>query len=208
WKERLCLLPDGDLFAAIRSGKASVCTDEIDAFVAEGIRLKSGDLLEADVIVAATGIELCGLGDIAFSIDGTAVALPETFTYRGIMVSGMPNLAWSFGYIRTSWTMRSDMIAHYVCRLLNHMDEIGMRQCTPTLRQADVGMNAKAYIDPDDFAPGYMRRGTHRLPKQSDAAPWTNSQDYYLEKDEIPAADLQDDVLRYSNPKPEDTRAA
>ncbi|MEM7220914.1 MAG: NAD(P)/FAD-dependent oxidoreductase [Pseudomonadota bacterium] len=200
WKERLCLLPDGDFFAAIRTGKASVATGQIERFEANGIRLQSGELLEADIIVSATGIELCGLGNVGFSVDGRTLPVNERFTYRGIMLSELPNMAWSFGYIRTSWTMRSDMIAHYVCRLLNHMDEIGMRQVTPTLRTQDQGMNAKAYIDPEDFAPGYMRRGTPRLPKQSDAAPWTNCQDYYVERDEIPSAPLDDEVLVYGNP--------
>ena len=114
------------------------------------------------------------------------------------MISGMPNLAWIFGYIRTSWTMRSDMIAHYVCRLLNYMDEKGVKQCTPTLRSEDAGINGKGFIDPDDFSPGYMRRGVHRLPKQSDHGPWVNSQDYYSEKDIIPNLEFDDDVLVFS----------
>jgi cation diffusion facilitator CzcD-associated flavoprotein CzcO len=199
WKERLCLLPDGDMFKSIAAGKASIVTDEIDQFVEDGIRLKSGEHLPADVIVAATGIELCGLGKVKFSVDGNAVDIADTFTYHGMMMSGLPNLAWSFGYIRTSWTMRSDMIAHYVCRLLNHMAENGVRQCTPTLRPEDAGMNGKGFIDPDDFAPGYMRRGVQRLPRQSDRGPWLNCQDYYKEKDIIPALEFNDDALVFSN---------
>lgn len=199
WKERLCLLPDGDMFKAISSGKASIVTDEIDHFVEDGIQLKSGEHLPADVVVAATGIELCGLGNVKFSVDGSAVDLSDTFTYHGIMMSGLPNLAWSFGYIRTSWTMRSDMIAHYVCRLLKYMDQAGVRQCTPTLRSQDAGMNGKGFIDPEDFAPGYMRRGVSRLPRQSDQGPWVNSQDYYKEKDIIPNLEFEDDALIFSN---------
>jgi cation diffusion facilitator CzcD-associated flavoprotein CzcO len=199
WKERLCLLPDGDMFKSIAAGKASIVTDEIDQFVEDGIRLKSGEHLPADVIVAATGIELCGLGKVKFSVDGKAVDISDTFTYYGMMMSGLPNLAWSFGYIRTSWTMRSDMIAHYVCRLLNYMEETGVRQCTPTLRSEDVGMNGKGFIDPDDFAPGYMRRGVQRLPRQSDRGPWVNCQDYYKEKDIIPALEFNDDALVFSS---------
>ena len=198
WKERLCLLPDGDMFKALASGKASIATDEIDKFVEDGILLKSGEHLPADIIVSATGIELCGLGDVEFSIDGEVVDASQAFTYYGMMISGMPNLAWIFGYIRTSWTMRSDMIAHYVCRLLNHMDEKGLKQCTPTLRAEDAGMNGKGFIDPDDFSPGYMRRGLHRLPKQSDQGPWVNSQDYYSEKDVIPNLEFDDDALVFS----------
>ncbi|MDX1383151.1 MAG: NAD(P)/FAD-dependent oxidoreductase, partial [Thermoanaerobaculia bacterium] len=171
WKERLCLLPDGDMFAAIRSGKASIVTDRIERFVADGILLESGATLEADIVVTATGIELCGLGKIAFDVDGSQVRVPDTWTWRGMMISDLPNLAWVFGYIRSSWTLRADMIARFVCRLLRHMDEIGMRQVTPRLRPEDVGMAAKAFIDPDDFAPGYIRRGAGRLPRQSGRGP-------------------------------------
>jgi len=208
WKERLCLLPDGDMFKAISSGKASVATDQIDRFTSNGIALKSGEFLQADIIVAATGIELCGLGNIAYSVDGQATDAADKFTYRGILISDMPNLAWIFGYIRTSWTMRSDMMAHYICRLINHMDEIGVQQCTPKLRPEDQGMNGKGYIDPDDFSPGYMQRGIHRLPKQSDSGPWTNSQDYYSEKDELPDASFDDGALEFTNPRPGKSQAA
>ena len=198
WKERLCMLPDGDMFAAISRGQASIVTDEIDHFVTDGIVLKSGEHLPADIVVVATGIELCGLGDVQFSVDDAAVDITDSFTYHGMMLSGLPNLAWSFGYIRTSWTMRSDMIAHYVCRLLNYMDTHQMTQCTPTLRAQDLGMNAKGFIDPDDFAPGYMRRGVARLPRQADRGPWVNSQDYYQEKDIIPQLGFDDEALVFS----------
>tara|TARA_B100000686_G_scaffold321207_1_gene373639 strand:+ start:84 stop:1580 length:1497 start_codon:yes stop_codon:yes gene_type:complete len=201
WKERLCLLPDGDMFKAIASGKASIATDEIDRFVQDGIQLKSGRLLQADVIVSATGIELCGLGDVDFSVDGKSVSVQDTFTYYGMMISGMPNLAWSFGYIRSSWTLRSDLIAHYVCRLLKYMDEEDVRVCTPTLRAKDYGANGKGFIDPDDFAPGYMRRGVGRLPQQSGQGPWTNCQDYYHEKDTIPALRFDDEALVFGKAK-------
>ena len=200
WRERLCLIPDGDFFAAIRSGKASVVTDTIERFVPEGIETASGDTVEADIIVVATGIELCGLGNIRFAVDGARVYVPETWTYRGVMVSDLPNLAWTFGYIRSSWTLRADMIARYVCRLLRHMDATGMRQCTPRLRVADRGMAGKAYIDPDDFAPGYIRRGAPRLPKQGDREPWTNCQDYYKERDTLVDAPFDDGVLVFDNP--------
>ena len=202
WKERLCLLPDGDMFKAISSGKASVVTDNIECFVENGILLKSGETLEADIIVSATGIELCGLGNVQFEVDGASVNVADSWTYKGIMISDMPNLAWTFGYIRSSWTLRADLIAHYVCRLLRHMDDAGMRKCTPCLRAEDQGMNGKGYIDPGDFAPGYMRRGTGRLPKQSDQGPWTNCQDYYVEKDTIPESAFDDGVLVFENPVP------
>jgi cation diffusion facilitator CzcD-associated flavoprotein CzcO len=202
WKERLCLLPEGDLFKAIASGKASVVTGHIECFVADGIRLTSGQTLKADIIVSATGIELCGLGDIPFTIDGSPVNLPDTWTYRGIMLSDMPNLAWTFGYIRSSWTLRSDLISHYVCRLLHYMDAANVRQCTPRLRPDDRAMQARPFIDSADFAPGYMRRGTGRLPKQGDHEPWTNCQNYYVEKTDLPAARFDDGVLQFDNPEP------
>lgn len=200
WKERLCLLPDADLLKAIVSAKASVVTDHIECFVEEGILLKSGQTLKADIIVTATGIELCGLGNITFTIDGKPLDIPDTWTYRGVMLSDMPNLAWTFGYIRSSWTLRADLIAHFVCRLLNYMDEAGVRQCTPRLRPEDRAMEAKAFIDAADFAPGYMRRGTGRLPKQGDREPWLNIQNYYVERALLPDLSFDDGVLQFDNP--------
>lgn len=197
WKERLCMLPEGDLLKAVSSGKASLVTDEIECFVEDGILLKSGKRLEAEIIVTATGLELCGLGNIPFTVDGRPVNAPDTWTYKGIMLSDIPNLAWIFGYIRASWTLRSDLIAHYVCRLLNYMETIGAQQCTPRLRPEDQTMTAKAFIDPADFAPAYMRRGAGRLPKQGDREPWTNPQDYYQERDVLPVASFEDGVLQF-----------
>jgi cation diffusion facilitator CzcD-associated flavoprotein CzcO len=197
WKERLCLIPEGDLLQAITAGKASVVTDHIKCFIEDGILLESGETLKADIIVSATGIELCGLGNIKFTLDGSPVSLPDTWTYKGIMISDMPNLAWIFGYIRSSWTLRADLVAHLVCRLLNYMDETGVRQCTPRLRPEDQGMEAKPFIDSADFAPGYMRRGAGRLPKQGDREPWTNIQNYYVEKDMLPEAGFDDGVLQF-----------
>jgi cation diffusion facilitator CzcD-associated flavoprotein CzcO len=200
WKERLCLLPEGDLLKAVASGKASVVTDQVACFVEDGIMLQSGQRLKADIIVCATGIELCGMANIPFTVDGRPVSIPDTWTYKGIMISDMPNLAWTFGYIRSSRTLRSDLIAHFVCRLLNYMDEVGMRQCTPRLRPEDQAMVARAFIDPADFAPGYMRRGTGRLPKQGDREPWLNSQNYYQERNTLPETGFDDGVLQFDNP--------
>ncbi len=200
WKERLCLLPDGDLLKAIASGKASMVTDHIECFVADGVLLKSGQILKADIIVTATGIELCGLGNITFTVDGKPFNIPDAWTYRGIMISDMPNLAWTFGYIRSSWTLRSDLVAHFVCRLLNYMDEAGARQCTPRLRMEDQAMEARGFIDSADFAPGYMQRGIGRLPKQGDREPWLNIQNYYMEKDLLPEVNFDDGVLQFDNP--------
>ncbi len=197
WRERLCLLPDGDLLKAIAAGSASVVTGEIAHFAAEGIVLASGQFVPADIIVTATGIELSALGGIAFSVDGRPFSIADAWTYKGILLSDLPNLAWIFGYIRASWTLRSDLIARYVCRLLKHMDAIGARQCTPVLRPEDRTMTAKPFIDPADFAPGYMQRGAGRLPKQGDHEPWVNLQDYGREKDALPNAGFDDGVLQF-----------
>ncbi len=134
WQQRLALVPDGDLFKEIASGKVSFVTDEVATFTEKGIALKSGDELRADIIVTATGLNLSILGDIPFAVDGAPLDLADTVTYRGIMFTGVPNLAWVFGYFRVSWTMRSDLVGEFVCRLLNHMDELGARRVNPRLR--------------------------------------------------------------------------
>ena len=181
----------------LREGAASVVTDEIDTFTEKGILLKSGTELEADIIITATGFNLCVLGDIAFEVDGTPLDVAETFTYRGVMSSDVPNMAWVFGYLRTSWTMRADLISDFVCRLLHHMDEIGATVVTPRLRPDDEGMPELPWVDPENFNPGYLARSMHLMPKQSDREPWVFKQDYYSEKDSLPAADLGEEALVY-----------
>ena len=197
WRQRLAIVPDGDLFKGIRSGKASVVTDRIETFTERGILLKSGTELEADIIVTATGFNLSALGDIDFTIDGRPLDFADCWAHRGILFSGVPNLAWVFGYLRTSWTMRADMVAEFVCRLLNHMAEKGAEVVTPQLREADKAMPALPFVDPENFNAGYLMRNMHIMPKQGDRQPWIFSQDYYTEKDEIPAADLEDGTLDY-----------
>jgi cation diffusion facilitator CzcD-associated flavoprotein CzcO len=197
WRQRLAFIPDADLFEAIRSGKASVVTDEIERFTQTGIRLKSGRLLEADVIVTATGFNLNVLGDIDFAVDGRPLVFSDTVTYYGMMFTGVPNLAWVFGYLRASWTLRSDLVAGFVCRLLRHMQEKGARRVTPRLRREDAGMPLQPWIDPENFNPGYVMRGLHLLPKRGDRPPWQHTQDYWSEKDVIPAIDLADAALVY-----------
>src|ERR1700710_1036878 len=140
WRQRIAFIPDGDLFQGVSGGKASVVTDEIERFVETGILLKSGKTLEADIIVTATGFNLNVLGDIDFVIDGKPLVFSDTVTYRGMMFTGVPNMAWVFGYFRASWTLRSDLVADFVCRLLNHMTAKGARQVTPTPRPEDQGM--------------------------------------------------------------------
>jgi len=198
WRQRLAFLPNADMFESIRDGKASVVTDEIERFTETGIKLKSGNELQADIIVTATGFNLCVLGDIAFTIDGEPLAFGDTVTYRGMMFTGVPNMAWVFGYFRASWTLRTDLVADFVCRLLSHMDEKGAKKVVPALRPEDRNMPLSSWIDPENFNPGYMMRDMHLLPKRGDKPEWQHSQDYWTEKDAIPATDLEDKAFVYS----------
>ena len=190
WRQRLAFIPDADLFKGIASGKASVITDEIECFTEKGVRLKSGREVEADIILAATGFNLNVLGDIAFEVDGKPLAFSDTVTYRGMMFTGLPNLVWVFGYFRASWTLRSDMIADFVCRLLQHMQKKGLKRVTVALRPEDADMPLFEWIDPENFNPGYLTRSMHLLPKRGDKREWQHTQDYWREKDEFPAIDL------------------
>jgi cation diffusion facilitator CzcD-associated flavoprotein CzcO len=198
WRQRIAFVPDGDLFKAIASGKASVVTDEIERFTATGIRLKSGETLEADIVVTATGFNLNVLGDIAFSIDGEPLDFADTVTYRGMMFTGVPNMAWVFGYFRASWTLRADLVADFVCRLLSHMKARGYRSVVPALRPEDRDMPLLPWIDPENFNPGYLMRGMHLLPRRGDKPEWQHSQDYWTEKDQFPAIDLTDPAFVYA----------
>ena len=198
WQQRLAFVPDGDMFKAIAEGKVSVLTDEIERFTETGILLKSGALLEADIVVTATGFNLSVLGDIVFTIDGAPLTFSDTVTYRGMMFTGVPNMAWVFGYFRASWTLRSDLVADFVCRLLNHMRARGARRVVPALRSEDRDMPLLPWIDPDNFNPGYMMRGMHLLPRRGDKPEWAHTQDYWAEKDAIPAIDLDDRAFVYA----------
>jgi len=186
WRQRLAFVPDGDLFAGIRSGKASVVTDEIERFTETGLLLKSGKTLDADIIITATGFNLCVLGDIDFTIDGKPLVFSDTMTYRGMMFTGIPNMAWVFGYFRASWTLRADLVADFVCRLLNHMKQKGARRVKVALRPADKDMSLLPWIDTENFNPGYMLRGMHLLPRRGAKPEWQHTQDYWTEKDEFP----------------------
>ena len=197
WRQRIAFIPDGDLFQGIKSGKASVVTDEIDRFTENGILLKCGKELEADIIITATGFNLSANGDIAFEVDGKPLDFADTVTYRGMMFTGVPNLVWVFGYFRASWTLRVDLVADFVCRLLTHMKASGVRKVTPTLRSEDHNMPLLPWIDAENFNPGYMMRGMHLLPKRGDKPEWQHNQDYWAEKDEFPAIDLADRAFIY-----------
>ena len=197
WQQRIASVPDGDLFKAVRAGKASVETDEIDRFVPEGILLKSGKILEADIIVTATGFHLSVMGDIAFAVDGRLVDFAETVTYRGMMFTGVPNMVWVFGYFRASWTLRADLVADFVCRLLDHMGKNQARKVAVALRPEDKDMELLPWIDPENFNPGYLMRGMHLLPKRGDKPEWQHTQDYWNEKNVFPAIDLEDRAFVY-----------
>lgn len=196
WDQRLCLVPNSDLFRALRSGRASVVTDTIETFTEAGIRLASGEELEADVIVSATGLDLVVLGGVRFALDGQPVDFADTVTYRGMMYSGVPNMVSVFGYINASWTLRADLIEHFACRLINRLEATGSRQVTPRLRPEDRDMTLRPYVD--DFTPGYMLRVMHLFPKQGDREPWINPQDYRKDRRTFLAGPLEDGVLEFA----------
>src|ERR1700722_14348278 len=197
WRQRIAFVPDGDLFQAIKSGKASVVTDEIDRFNASGILLKSGRQLDADIIVTATGFNLSANGDIEFEIDGKPLDFADTVTYRGMMFTGVPNLVWVFGYFRASWTLRVDLVSDFVNRMLAHMDELGAKRVTPQLRPEDDNDPWLEWVDAEYFNPNYLMRSMHLMPKRLDKPQWRHTQDYWAERDELPLVDLDDGCLAF-----------
>jgi cation diffusion facilitator CzcD-associated flavoprotein CzcO len=197
WQQRIAFVPDGDVFKGIASGKASVVTDEIDRFTKKGIALKSGEELEADIIMTATGFNLSVLGDIEFAIDQKPLDFSKTVNYRGMMFTGVPNMLWVFGYFRASWTLRVDLLGDFVCRLLNHMEKEGLSKVTASLRPEDQDMPLLAWIDPENFNPGYLMRNMHLLPKRGDKPEWQHTQDYWAEREDIPAIDLEAAEFHY-----------
>ena len=200
WDQRLCLVTDGDLFKSIREGRASVVTDQIETFTERGIQVKSGQELEADIIVTATGLDLVVLGEMQFTVDGAPVNFADHWTYKGMMCSDVPNMVSTFGYINASWTLRADLIAEYVCRLLNHMRDTGARQATPRLRPGDRDMPARPWLS--HFSSGYVQRVIHLFPKQGDRAPWLNPQRFGRDKKAFREDPLDDGVLAFTNPAP------
>jgi cation diffusion facilitator CzcD-associated flavoprotein CzcO len=195
WDQRMCLVPNGDLFEAIKSGKASVVTGHIDRFAETGVRLTNGEFIEADIVVTATGLELVTLGEVDFTVDGRPVDFSQTWTYKGMGYSDVPNLVSTFGYINASWTLRADVVAKYVCRLLQHMRAIGADQATPRLRPEDQDMPQRSWVD--DFPAGYMMRAMHRMPKQGDHEPWLNPQLISRDKKMIVKSPVDDGVMQF-----------
>ncbi|HTK97138.1 MAG TPA: NAD(P)/FAD-dependent oxidoreductase [Pseudomonadales bacterium] len=190
WQQRLAFCPEGDVFKAAAAGKLSVVTDTLQTFTEKGVRTASGEEIEADIIVAATGFRLSVMGDIPFAVDGKRVNWHDTVTYRGMMFTGVPNLLWVFGYFRASWTLRVDMLGDFVCNLLKHMDETGAKKVEVALRDEDRGMQLLPWIESDNFNPGYLMRGLDQLPRRGDKAEWRHNQDYWAERVEIPETDL------------------
>ncbi len=193
WEERLCLVPNDDLFEAIQSGRASVVTDHITSFTESGIQLESGEHLDADIIVTATGLEVIALGGVDFLIDGETVDFSKRFAYKGVMMEGVPNMVSTFGYINASWTLRADLVAQFACRLLGAMRERDVNVCTPRLRPEDKGMQARHWVE--GFSSGYLQRVMDDLPKQGDREPWLNPQDYLGDRRRFLRETLDDGAL-------------
>ncbi len=195
WDQRLCLVTNGDLFTAMKDGRVDVVTDHIERFDATGIVLASGAHLDADIIVTATGLELVTLGEVAFDRDGEPIDFSSTWTYKGFAYSDVPNLASVFGYINASWTLRADLIASYVCRLLNHLEATGSTSATPRLRPGDLDMAPRPWID--EFTPTYMTRVMDRFPRQGDREPWLNPHDYRHDRRIFLKEPLADGVMTF-----------
>ena len=195
WEQRLCLVPNADLFQAIKSGRASVLTDHIETFTENGIQLKSGNQLEADIIVTATGLVMQSFGGVELSVDGRSIDPGQTLSYKGVMMSGVPNLASVFGYINASWTLKADLICSYVCRLLNFMDKKGMRQVTPNNRGETA---AAPFVE--NFTSGYMQRALASWPKQGLKSPWRVYQNYIRDTISFKWASVDNAALEFSNP--------
>jgi monooxygenase len=193
WDQRLCLVPDGDLFTAIREKRASVATNEIDTFTKDGIRLKDGSELAADIIVTATGLVLQVVGGLEISVDGRVVDFAKTLTYKGMMYADVPNMASAFGYTNASWTLKCDLTCEYVCRLINYMDRQNFRQCMPY--NSDPTISAQPSLD---FTSGYVQRSIAQMPKQGSKRPWRLYQNYALDIVSLRYGKVDDGVMQYS----------
>jgi cation diffusion facilitator CzcD-associated flavoprotein CzcO len=193
WDQRVCLVPDDDLFRAIRRRQATIVTDQIETFTERGLRLASGEELEADVIVTATGLNLLMLGGMEIAVDGKEVDLSATVGYKGMMLSGVPNMALALGYTNASWTLKCDLVATYVCRLLNHMDRHGYRQCTP--RTPGPSVPRLPFVD---LAAGYVQRSVDAFPKQGNRTPWRLHQNYARDVMMLRRGALEDEGVEFS----------
>lgn len=197
WDQRMCMVPDGDLFKAISAGDASVVTDHIDTFTPTGIRLQSGKELAADIVVTATGLEMLFLGGIDLAVDGEAVDASTRLTYKGTMIEGIPNLAFAFGYTNASWTLKCELSCAYVTDVLNRMHDTGLRQAMPV--QTGTTIDRRPFID---LSSGYVQRGVADFPKSGDAFPWQVHQNYLRDYRAMRLTALEDGVLQLTNPVP------
>jgi monooxygenase len=193
WDQRMCLVPDGDLFEAINKGQAAVVTEEIDTFTETGIRLRNGEELEGDIIVTATGLNLVALGDIRISVDGRHVDPGKTLNYKGTMYGGIPNLASAYGYTNASWTLKSELTCNYICRVLNYMEQRGYRVCVP--QNDDPSMTLEPWLN---LSSGYIQRAADKLPKQGSKTPWRLHQNYVKDVISLKYGSLEDGVMHYS----------
>ena len=191
WDQRVCAVPDGDLFRDVRAGRASVVTDTIDSFTENGIRLGSGETLEADIIVTATGLKVNALGDVTVSVDGTPMPFNERMSYKGMMLSDVPNMIVTFGYTNASWTLKAELTADYACRLLRHMDKHNYREAVV---RRDASVQEQPFLD---FTSGYVQRAANVLPKQGDRAPWQVHQNYLKDKLTIQYGRIDDGVMQF-----------
>ncbi len=203
WDQRLCLVPDGDLFKTIRSGRASVVTDRIERFVAEGIRLASGETLPADIIITATGLNLRAFGGVQVTVDGTPMAVGERIAFRGMMLSDLPNYAYAIGYTNASWTLKVDLVCEHWCRLLRYMDEHGYDSCVPKLPPEP--MDTRPLLD---FSAGYVLRSIGQLPRQGARAPWNLPMSYSVDVKQLRHAPVADPNLRFTTSAAADARPA
>ncbi|MEA2368795.1 MAG: monooxygenase [Thermoleophilaceae bacterium] len=203
WDQRMCLVPDGDLFEAICAGRATMVTDRIETFTETGIRLASGTELDADIVVTATGLNMLPLGGAPLTVDGRAVHLPETLTYKGMMLSDVPNMVFAIGYTNASWTLKCELTCEYVCRLLNHMDEHGYSSATPQNR--DPSVSPEPLID---FSSGYILRNIADWPKQGSKAPWRLHQNYARDLVLLRFGAVDDEAMEFSNGQPSSSRTS
>jgi cation diffusion facilitator CzcD-associated flavoprotein CzcO len=193
WDQRMCLVPDGDLFRVIRERKADVVTDRISRFTASGIELVSGATLPADVIVTATGLRMVAFGDIEMSVDGEVVKAHDTTVYKGMMFSGIPNLAWCVGYVNNSWTLRADLTTQYVCRLINHMARHGYDYCVPAVSESDAD-DGRPLLD---LTSGYIQRAAAVMPHQGTRQPWRHRQNYLVDLATMRLRRVNDGAMRF-----------
>jgi monooxygenase len=192
WDQRLCLVPNGDLFKALSAGGAEIVTAEIDRFTPGGIRLRDGRELQADIVITATGLNLLAFGGVEFAVDGEAIELPRTMAYKAMMLSGVPNFLYTIGYTNISWTLKADLVSEYACRLINHMDANGY---TRAVAVRDPAIAERPFLD---FTPGYVLRSIDELPKQGEKAPWRLSMSYILDVLKVRRGRVDDGVLQFT----------